>query len=258
MSKFGPKVLSTLERIGLSLKDNTTQTRTSEVMGTCDWVWEYKNQGDNKAGWCVKEVTNIVMDPNAVIAASKTVVTKPAPLKLVVAQSVTPARPNIGRFSVTMSKSELIASDPVLVALGFTSGMDITRKEYEDIRNRVVEYLTAKQYPTLNWVNRLAEMFGTFDYKEPVESKTIDMKTIATDRNNLLLKRKAVEENTLADVIGLSLVEDKGPSVNVLCYGFISKENALKYIKAFPNCYMDQFDSYKIDKKFLARVPFTW
>lgn len=247
------KVRSGLEKVANSLKDNTKQTRESPVVAVGDILFEFKSQ-KSKDGWSIENITNIKLLPDQGIP-SKPVTPVPAKTSVVNTASL----PKLVGFSAVLPKTDVaFINDPVLMTFGWHPKIDIASNNQDDIRNRIAEIMFSQKFPMLEWANKDTETFKNFDYKELTSGMTLDVKTIATDRNNLLLKKKNVVANMLADILTLILVEDMGLTYRIECYGFISKTNALKYIGTLPTCYMSQFDSYKIDKKFLIRFPFTW
>ncbi len=262
--KMDPMIRSALEKIGASLQDKTKQTRVSASVIVGDLVFEFKSVGDkniNKFSWTITDIINIKLLPGPVIAASK-LAAQTGHLTLVTTSAITPAAPVVATplspFTMLLAKNDAwLTSDDMLGALGYHPSIDVTQKNREDLRSRIVEYAYSKQLTILDWVNDKSEKFKSYDYTIKGTSKTVDIKTVTEFRSNLAIDVDNVENNTMSDAYSLALIEDAGSNWKIHCYGFISKETVLKYIKAIPNSLMPSKTWYKIDKKMFDRAPFT-
>jgi hypothetical protein len=263
--KMEPMVRSGLEKISSSLRDGTKQARYKRDAVIAIVLFTNKNvgskDGNDKHTWSMTAITNPKLNPASVISTVVKPIAPTAPVVVPAATTVQVANglTKLVGFTAVISKTDpLIVNDSWLIANGYNPSIDITAKNQEDLRNRVVEILVNRQFPTLNWVNQQTEKFLTYDFEELANKQTIDIKTICDREHNLLIKRKAKENGTLANALGLVLVEDMGVNFRIECFGFISRIHILRYIEGMPTCFMKQFDSYKIDKKILLRFPFSW
>jgi hypothetical protein len=191
----------------------------------------------------IKKITQIIWYPQAGLIATPTA--PPIVTKTIKTQS------KLNAFSVNIDKDDpILLGDKMLNLWKYNfKTTNILDNDQEVIRGRLGEIGLHIKYDMLEWINKDMELVGHSDFRVPGSNLTLDVKTIMEIHNNLLLKKKKVDSNNLADIFALALVEDMGTFFRVTFLGYINKLDSLNYIAAYPPCYMKNLDSYKIDRR---------
>lgn len=216
---------------------------TSENVGEAHFCFD-KNSN-------ISKISKIVWYP---IASSVQADPIPVPVKAPVTSTARKAAvSDLSVFSVLISKTDpQLLADKMMALWQYNASSTDTLND-ENIVGRLGELALHRKYSSFEWFNKDLERVGPSDFKITDRNLTLDIKTIKTIKNNLLLKKKKVDTLSLSDIFCLAVVEDIGADFRITFLGFISKEDALRHIVNYPPCYMQMLDSYKIDKRYLSQ-----
>lgn len=198
----------------------------------------------------IEKITDVVWYPVAMKAQPTALATQLAPPP---STNGTPISTLEG-FTVIISKNDPQLLADKMMTMWQYNPKSLALMNDENIVGRLGEIAMHRQYGSFEWFNKDIEQIGPTDFKIPDRNLTLDIKTIKTIKNNLLIKKKKVDTLSLADIFCLALVEDVGDSFRVSFLGYISKEATLKHIINYPPCYMAALDGYKVDKRYLSII----
>lgn len=222
---------------------------THDTLDPCGDIYiEWNSDNSIKDARVFHPSPDPIPNPKAkVVKLGKNVAAVAAPL------SPTPASSLITASFVFNKKDPILAEDELLKLFQYSPDTSITSLKsdpFKQVIGRLGEIGVHKLYPRLGWYNEKVDKILPFDF-ESSSGLTLDIKTIGNIDHNLLIEKKKVDGDKMADIFVLCAVLEAADTVEVKIMGFVTKENVVKYITHKPGCLMMN-SVYKIEKWYLV------
>jgi len=198
----------------------------------------------------IYKITKVELNAIPVATAAAPVPTPAVVIPITAAKPKSVAPAGLKAGSISIDKNDPILIDDPMLSLYRYNPNNSRVLNIKEVLGRIGEVAFNHHFKNWKWNNTNTNNADAYDFENQAAQYTLDVKTTNHIDNNLLIEKKKVERNNMADIFALCIVLDGGNHFDVRFVGFINKKSALAYIGAFPACLMGE--TYKIHRQYLV------